>query len=86
VRIEEGGPIGPLEAAAVLAVLARYEEEQAILRAIAPEPLRQSRWVMSGRPRAVAPPFTTRQATGATGWGLDEQGEGSGAADTPPEG
>jgi len=69
VRVEEGGAIGPLEAAAVLAVLARFEEEQMILRSIAPEPLRQSRWVMSGRPRSVTAPFT-RQASGTPGWGL----------------
>jgi len=72
-KIEAGGPIGPLEAAAVLAVLARYEEEQAILRSIAPQPLRQSRWVMSGRPRQVAAPFTTRQSTGTSGWGIAER-------------
>jgi len=75
VRVDEGGAIGPLEAAAVLAVLARFEEEQAILRSIAPQPLRQSRWVMSGRPRPVAPPFTRRFASGTTGWGIAEDGE-----------
>lgn len=74
-RVDEGGSIGPLEAAAVLAALARFEEEQAILRSIAPQPLRQSRWVMSGRPRPVAPPFTTRQAAGGPGWGIGEDGE-----------
>lgn len=68
----EGGPIGPLEAAAVLAVLARFEEEQAVLRSIAPEPLRQSRWVMSGRPRPVAPPFVVRQAPEERGWGVTD--------------
>jgi hypothetical protein len=60
VIVEEGGPIGPLEAAAVLAVLARFEEEQEVLRSIPPEPLRQSRWVMSGRPRPVVPPTVAR--------------------------
>ena len=76
-RVEEGGAIGPLEAAAVLAVLARFEEEQAILRSIAPQPLRQSRWVMSGRPRPVAAPFTTRQPTEASGWGMREHETGT---------
>lgn len=74
-RVEEGGAIGPLEAAAVLAVLTRFEEEQAILRSIAPQPLRQSRWVNSGRPRPVTPPFATRQAAGVIGWGIGEDGE-----------
>lgn len=79
-RVEEGGAIGPLEAAAVLAVLARFEEEQAILRSIAPQPLRQSRWVTSGRPRPVTPPFSTRQASGVVGWGIGEDGEAPPAA------
>jgi len=59
-NVDQGGPIGPLEAAAVLAVLARFEEEQAILRSIAPQPLRQSKWVTSGRPRPIAPPVVAR--------------------------
>lgn len=84
-RVDEGGAIGPLEAAAVLAALARFEEEQAILRSIAPQPLRQSRWVMSGRPRPVAPPFTTRSAAGATGWGIGEDGEAA-KPESPPVG
>ena len=73
---DQGGPIGPLEAAAVLAVLARFEEEQEVLRSIAPEPLRQSRWVMSGRPRPVAPPFVARQAPEERGWGVADADEG----------
>ncbi|MDP2623354.1 MAG: hypothetical protein Q8Q29_06115 [Actinomycetota bacterium] len=71
-KIDHGGPIGPLEAAAVLAVLARFEEEQAYLRSIAPQPLRQSKWVMSGRPRAVTPRSVTRPAPEGGGWGLEE--------------
>lgn len=71
-KVDHGGPIGPLEAAAVLAVLARFEEEQAYLRSIAPQPLRQSKWVMSGRPRAVTPRSVTRQAPEGGGWGLGE--------------
>lgn len=76
-KIDHGGPIGPLEAAAVLAVLARFEEEQAYLRSIAPQPLRQSKWVMSGRPRVVAPRPVTRQAPEGGGWGLGEGDEAS---------
>jgi hypothetical protein len=76
VIVDEGGPIGPLEAAAVLAVLARFEEEQEVLNSIAPEPLRQGRWVMSGRPGPVAPPSVTRQAPQERGWGLAGAGEG----------
>lgn len=76
--VEEGGPIGPLEAAAVLAVLARFEEEQEVLRSIAPEPLRQSRWVMAGRPRPVAAPSVARQSPQERGWGL------TGTDRTPP--
>ncbi|MEX0825901.1 MAG: hypothetical protein WD184_03980 [Acidimicrobiia bacterium] len=67
--VDEGGPIGPLETAAVLAVLARFEEEQEVLRSIAPEPLRQSRWVMAGRPRPVATPSVARQSPRERSWG-----------------
>lgn len=56
------GGAGSLEAAAVLAALARFEEEQAILRAIAPEPPVQGRWVVSGRPRPVESPFAAARS------------------------
>lgn len=79
--VDEGGLIGPLETAAVLAVLARFEEEQEVLRSIAPEPLRQSRWVMAGRPRPVAAPSVARQSPQERGWGLAGAAQ---AAPVPP--
>jgi hypothetical protein len=51
------GGVGSLEAAAVLAALAVFEEELAATRSVpAPRPV-QGAWVMSGRPREVTSPF-----------------------------
>lgn len=49
--------VGSLEAAAVLAAIARFEEELAAMRSVPPERPIQSSWVMSGRPRSVGSPF-----------------------------
>lgn len=68
-KVEFGDGIGPLETAAVLAALARFWEELSILEAIPPAPLTQSRWVASGRPRPVAPPFTPRVTPRLSPWG-----------------
>ncbi|MFH1104369.1 MAG: hypothetical protein V1757_05420 [Actinomycetota bacterium] len=78
--IEFGEGIGPLETAAVLAALARFWEELSILEAIPPAPLTQGRWVASGRPRPVLPPFAARSAQAPSKtWGVRrrrEPGEG----------
>jgi hypothetical protein len=50
--------VGSLEAAAVLAAIARFEEELTAMHSVPPERPVQSAWVMSGRPRAVGSPFT----------------------------
>jgi len=71
--VEFGDGIGPLETAAVLAALARFWEELSILDAIPPAPLTQGRWVSSGRPRPVAPPFTARPTPVAGGWGVERR-------------
>lgn len=49
--------VGSLEAAAVLAAIARFEEELAASRAEPPARPVQSAWVSSGRPRKVQSPF-----------------------------
>lgn len=54
---EIDGGAGSLEAAAVLAALARLQEELSVLNAMPPEPPVQDRWVMSGRPQPVESPF-----------------------------
>lgn len=50
--------VGSLEAAAVLAAIARFEEELAAMHSVPPERPVQSAWVMSGRPRPVGSPFS----------------------------
>jgi hypothetical protein len=50
--------VGSLEAAAVLAAIARFEEELSALHSVPPERPVQGAWVMSGRPRTVGSPFT----------------------------
>jgi hypothetical protein len=53
------GGVGSLEAAAVLAAIARFEEELLAVRSVPPPRPVQSRWVMSGRPQRVESPFAT---------------------------
>lgn len=50
--------VGSLEAAAVLAAIARFEEELSAVRSVPPERPVQGAWVISGRPRPVGSPFT----------------------------
>jgi hypothetical protein len=56
--LEIFGGAGSLEAAAIVAALARLVEEQSALAARPPARPRPSLWVMSGRPRRVEQPFT----------------------------
>lgn len=51
------GGVGSLEAAAVLAALAVFEEELAAARSVPPSRPVQGAWVMSGRPRDMTSPF-----------------------------
>jgi hypothetical protein len=54
--------VGSLEAAAVLAAIARFEEELAALHSVPREPQVQGAWVISGRPRQVESPFVREAA------------------------
>ena len=60
-RIEVTGGSDPLLTAAVIAAVARLEEERRILAAIPPQRPSQGRWVLSGRPRGVSPPAARPQ-------------------------
>jgi hypothetical protein len=64
------GEVGSLEAAAVLAAIARFEEELLALRSVPPQRPVQSQWVMSGRPRRVESPFATADGELPEGPGL----------------
>jgi hypothetical protein len=57
VSFDFDGGVGSLEAAAVLAALAVFEEELAATRSVPLSRPVQSAWVMSGRPREVTSPF-----------------------------
>lgn len=50
--------VGALEAAAVLAAIARFEEELAAVHSVPPTRPVQGDWVMSGRPRRVGSPYS----------------------------
>lgn len=71
--LEIFGGAGSLEAAAIVAALARLVEEQSVLASIPPARPRPGLWVMSGRPRRVEAPFA-RRAPEPSGWsvGADE--------------
>lgn len=56
--LEIFGGAGSLEAAAIVAALARLVEEQSALADRPPVRPRPGLWVMSGRPRRVEPPFS----------------------------
>jgi len=68
-RTEVAGGADPFVTAAVLAAVARLEEERAALAAHSPKRPSQGRWVLSGRPRDVAPPIV-RPAPAADGWSI----------------
>lgn len=75
---EVGGGADPLVTAAILAAVARLEEERAALAAVPIKRPSQGRWVLSGRPRDVAPPIV-RSAPVADGWSVaSEDSEGGG--------
>jgi hypothetical protein len=60
-QIEVIGGSDPLVTAAIIAAVARLEEERRLLAAIPPQRPSQGRWVLSGRPREVAPPAARPQ-------------------------
>jgi len=59
---------------AIMAAIARLDEERATISSIPRTAPRQSLWVMSGRPRPVQQPFATEEPAAAAGWsvGADE--------------
>jgi len=68
-EIEVAGGADPLVTAAILAAVARLEEERAALAAVPAKRPSQGRWVLSGRPRDVAPTIV-RPAPVADGWSV----------------
>ncbi|HSG80162.1 MAG TPA: hypothetical protein VLD62_11325 [Acidimicrobiia bacterium] len=56
--------------AAILAAVARLDEERAAMAAIPRTSLRQSLWVMSGRPRPVQRVHATEEPAAAAGWSV----------------
>ncbi len=77
--LEIFGGAGSLEAAAIVAALARLVEEQSVLAAMPPERPRPGLWVMSGRPRPVETPFA-RRAPEPAGWSVGDRPD----AEEPP--
>lgn len=76
-QIEVAGGADPLVTAAIIAAVARLEEERAALAAIAPKRPTKGRWVLSGRPREAAPPIV-RRTPAAEGWSVaSEELEGT---------
>ncbi|MDX1690664.1 MAG: hypothetical protein R3290_06555 [Acidimicrobiia bacterium] len=66
-------------AAAILAAVARLDEERAELASRPRTSPRQSLWVLSGRPRPVQRVFATEEPGVAPGWSVgaaDEEGAG----------
>ncbi len=49
-RIEIRGGAGPQEAAAIAAVIARIEADEAAAAAVRPHPIHKSQWVQASRP------------------------------------
>jgi len=60
--MEISGDPGPLLASAIVAALAQIEEEAADAASVPPGRPIPGRWVTSGLPRAVPPPFVARPA------------------------
>lgn len=74
--ISIAGGAGPREAAAIVAVVAHLLEEEAEAAAAPPDPLRQSPWVLAGRPRRISVP-QSRSADGG-GWTGEDASLGDG--------
>ena len=59
--IEVTGGSDPLVTAAIIAAVARLEEERRLIASLPPQRPSQGRWVLSGRPREVPPPVARPQ-------------------------
>ncbi len=72
-EIKIAGGAGPMEAAAILAAVARLVEEE--WEALAAPPQRPDRglWALSGRPRPVQAPFVARPTPAASGWSVGSE-------------
>ncbi len=68
-EMEVTGGADPLVTAAILAAVARLEEERAALAAVPPKRSSQGRWVLSSRPRNAAPSIV-RPTPMADGWSI----------------
>lgn len=74
--IEVIGGSDPLVTAAIIAAVARLEEERRLLASQPPQRPSQGRWVLSGRPREVPPPVVRPQpVAGEWSVGSDEPEE-----------
>ena len=75
--MEISGEPEPLLAAAIIAAIARLDEEAALAAGVPPARPEPGRWVTSGLPKTVTPPLVTRRP--AMGRGLaapDDPGPG----------
>jgi hypothetical protein len=71
-QIEVMGGADPLVTAAILAAVARLEEERAALASVPPQRPSKGRWVLSGRPREAAPPIV-RPTPVTDGWSVGSE-------------
>ena len=71
-QIEVAGGADPLVTAAILAAVARLEEERAALASVPPQRPSKGRGVLSGRPREAAPPIV-RPAPVTDGWSVGSE-------------
>ena len=79
-EVEVTGGSDPLVTAAIIAAVARLEEERLVMAATPPRPPIQGRWVRSGRPREAQLPIA-RPAPVADGWSVgSEEGDENGDA------
>ncbi|MCH7584700.1 MAG: hypothetical protein IH941_06020 [Acidobacteria bacterium] len=75
-NVEVAGGADPLVTAAILAAVTRLEEERTALAAAPRKRPLRGRWVLSGRPREVAPPIV-RPAPNTEGWSVtSDESEG----------
>lgn len=75
-RIEVTGGSDPLVTAAIIAAVARLEEERRLMASRPPQAPSQGRWVLSGRPRDVPPPVARpRPVTGEWSVASDDRGD-----------
>ena len=74
-RVEIVGGAGPLHAAAIIAAIARLEEEQAVASAIPQTRPGRGQWVLSSIPRTTTAPHAVRLTPVSDGWGVGSVSE-----------